>query len=131
MKFLNNQIVPVKIAHYLHCIGYDYPSLFIYTESCIIVSNIAYGYNNYFLNKEIGMNQVFAPLWQECIDWFMVKHYLIINVSQIDNVTNEWNYSINGKLANEKTTYHEAREKAILEAIKQIENKLILEQYDE
>jgi len=122
---MNDQIVTVEVASKLHCIGYEEPSLFIYTEHCVLVSNIAYGKNHYFLNRDIGINQMFAPLWQECIDWFREQHFLIIEIQHLTQ--NRFGFSINKKFDYKEGTFYEIRKLAILEAIEIIKNKQLLE----
>lgn len=71
-------------------------------------------------------NSIAAPLWQQVIDWFREIHDIDIRVNPCIGHTEKGNvkeYIVNMKL-HAYSTYPEAREQGILDAIKSVEEKL-------
>lgn len=120
---MKKQFVPYKIALVLEDIGFNEACFCTYSPSEI-------------LNYEPFDDELLAPLWQQVEEWFREKHSLFINIlgdglngtlkGLYYSITEEgwinWYESVDDSKWYD--TYEEAREAAILEAIKLVkENK--------
>jgi hypothetical protein len=146
---MNKQFVTYEIALKLKELGFDEPCIMFYYESQLAILGQFDSFKHSFrsnsehtsIEKE-SEKFVSAPLWQQVIDWFRVKHNIGINITEngddiLDYVAEKdasvvlmqfrWfftnkrdcNYDAIG---NATLTYEEAREKAILKAIELISN---------
>lgn len=122
---MNEQFVTYEIAKKLKDLGFNEPCFKYYDEEIKKTEDFLletrWGY-------EIKSNYVFAPLWQQAIDWLREKHGLCIEVEvnidsfdsfirKIGKPLNDYKRGVLGK------SYYEARLKAIEEAIKMIDKK--------
>lgn len=119
---MKKQFVTYKIALTLEDIGFNEECFCTYSPSEI-------------LHHEQFDDELLAPLWQQVIDYFRTNHNIVIELTRFEHTDDvvEWAYIIekwDGNVIVEYhdcehfKTYEEAREAAILEAIKLVkENK--------
>ena len=140
---MKKQFVTQEIALKLKELGFDEGCLAIYDspEFKLIHELLGYGWNSLELTNGEVKNSIYsegnfvtAPLWQQVIDWLRDTYNLHINfqVNQfgygfmyaiIDLVQSKCVVNLKGGV-NEKYTYPEAKEQAILEGIKIIKNRV-------
>ena len=139
---MKSQFVSYEIALALKELGFDEPciarfnsdgNLIILRQTATsVMSLVSTIKNSEDITLFIGdvVTPICAPLWQQVIDWFREKHQIIIAIHAyhdlaIDGVNQIlWDFTIWDKEWNDVSdytyyhSYEEAREAAILEAIK-------------
>ena len=135
---MNTQFVTYEIASELKELGFDEPCLTSYSNLKQLMS--IYAISELILDGEDLMedtperkychpsilrdNFIAAPLWQQVIDWFRLKHkieievtrdingfrYMVFNSGELNSCISDFGIK----------SFEEAREQAILEAIKLI-----------
>lgn len=125
---MKEQFVTYEIALKLKELGFDEISRFGQETSLYTKEGKHTFYANYgFMGSGLSGGYIYAPLWQQVEQWFRDKYNMHITILKGNYSNNEINdqlcyyYSIPGKLGmcyNRYNTYEEAREQAILKAIK-------------
>jgi hypothetical protein len=113
---MKTQFVNYEIALKLKELGFNEECFGIYgscAEEFVIVRDA---------NKLVAISpdNTLAPLHQQVIDWFKEKYDIIIDIAKIYNGTNNYHFALNLEWEYFEGTYYEAREAAILKAIKLI-----------
>jgi hypothetical protein len=126
---MKSQFVSYEIALALKELGFDEKCMGVYHRMD----------ENFYMVRELNEGnpeyKIFAPLWQQIEEWFREKHHLFINVlgDGLNGTLKGFYYSITEdgwinwyeSVDDSKwyDTYEEAREAAILEAIKLVKEK--------
>ena len=139
---MKNQFVPYSIALALKELGFDEPCIAFYKGETLlsefILDNSRTVFYTQIADTIINSNEISAPLWQQVIDWCRKKHQTIIaihayhDLDAVDKVNQIlWDFTLWDEEWNDVSdytyyhSYEEAREQAVLEAIKLLkgENK--------
>ena len=144
---MEKQFVTYEISLKLKELGFNEISRFgqetsLYTKEGEHIFYLNYG----FMGSGLSGDYIYAPLWQQVIDWFREKHNMSIWYRQVDNdwkklllkqaekindnfnidsfkyefdILKDGEYIYSGMYS----TYKEAREQAILRAIELIKDK--------
>jgi hypothetical protein len=108
---MEKEFVTYEIALKLKELGFDETCFCQYSKNEFI--DITGRYKNSHFNKE---DQIAAPLWQQAIEWFR-KRNLIIDLSMVENGSDNWRYAVNQKWEYFRGSYEKDREQAILRSI--------------
>ena len=121
---MKNQFVTYEIALALKELGFDEISRFSHETSLYSNRGHHVFYANYgFYASGLGDGYIYAPLWQQVIDWLREKHGMIILPFMFDELREDYfSYRIVRRQGNINVhypykSYYEAREQAILKAI--------------
>ncbi len=129
---MENQFVTYEIAKKLKELGFNEWCLNIYQDGEELDVSGYYGFNNPVRNEKLKDDYPAAPLWQQVIDWFRMKHGIHINPSTYTESTDgEITGYYMGDIRHSSgeilcygdgnySSYERAREVGILEAIKLI-----------
>ena len=128
---MKRQFVTYEIALALKELGFDEPCLARFTAQKDLVTSGCYTDSDPIMlgvcNSDIHESNVAAPLWQQVIDWFELKHGIIIveipiyiNVAIGDCKLDSWENNL--QKHEEYFTRYKAREAAVLEAIQTFKN---------
>ena len=128
---MKSQFVPYEIALALKELGFDEPCIAWYNPKILAKFGYWHQEKNIWRNTECYANYITAPLYQQVEQWFREKHQIIIAVhayrdldaiDEVDQIL--WEFTLWDKEWNDTSdytyyhSYEEAREAAILEAIK-------------
>lgn len=145
IKIMEEQFATYEIASKLRGLGFDEPCMAYWKElpdkEPILLSEFVFDNSRSVHYTQSNGNEISAPLWQQVIDWFREKYNIHIHISRIyqyyktprlfegwcvyiDNGKDNSNLECNAFfMRNFYQYYREAREKAILEVIKIIEDR--------
>lgn len=123
---MKDQFATYEISKKIKELGFDEPCLRGYDKNEMLFYSEQE--NGHYLNYSIGMN-INAPLWQQVFDWLRKERKLQIIIiycgdtyPTVEKDYDAYFYEINnGNFSGDIVdTYEEAREQAILKAIKMI-----------
>lgn len=102
-----------------------------FNEMCIATydENREFNLQDFEQNYEtFPLHILAAPLWQQVIDWFRDKYSLYITITSQSQESWQWHIqfphdSLDKFWEEDYTSYEEALEEAVLQALKRIENE--------
>ena len=120
---MKKQFVTYEIALKLKKLGFNEISRFGQETSLYTKEKKHTFYANYgFMGSGLSGGYIYAPLYQQVIDWFREKHDITIDVAEIYKGLGNYHFALNLTWEYFEGDYYEAREQAVLKAIKLCKN---------